>query len=185
MQQSDGRFYFESLNPKALPVIDPVSDVLVAMASAEVEQEADAEGGMPDDDYDARRRVVREIVARRGQPGFRKALLEAYRGRCAVTGYDAAEALEAAHLRPYRGPESNVVSNGLLLRADIHTLLDLDLLAVDPATRTIAVSKLLAGTRYEALSGAQLADPAEARQRPDQEALEKLWRRFRDAEDLR
>jgi putative restriction endonuclease len=185
VQQSDGRFYFESLNPKALPVIDPVSDVLVAMARTEVEQEADAEGGMPDDDYDARRRVAREIVARWGQPRFRKALLEAYRGRCAVTGYDAAEALEAAHLRPYRGPESNVVSNGLLLRADIHTLLDLDLLAVDPATRTIAVSKLLAGTRYEALSGAQLADPAEARQRPDQEALEKLWRRFRDAEDLR
>jgi len=185
VRRSAGRFYFESLNPKAMPVIDPVSDVLVAMASAEVDQEVAAEGRAPDDDYDARRRVVREIVARWGQPGFRAVLREAYRGRCAITGYDAAEALEAAHLRPYRGPESNVVNNGLLLRADIHTLFDLPLLAVDPVTRSVVVSKLLAGTHYEGLSGSQLAEPAEARQRPDQEALEKAWQRFRQAEDSR
>jgi putative restriction endonuclease len=184
VQRSDRRFYLESLDPKAAPVIDPVSDVLVAMSYIEVDQELVAEGA-PDDDYDARRRVVREIVARWGQAGFRAALLDAYRGRCAITGYDAAESLEAAHLRPYRGPESNVVSNGLLLRADIHTLFDLPLLAVDPATRTVVISKLLAGTRYEALSGSQLADPAEARHRPDQEAFEKKWQRFRDAEELR
>ena len=111
--------------------------------------------------------------------------MEAYQGRCAVTGCDAAAALEAAHLRPYRGPESNTVTNGLLLRADIHTLLDLRLLAPDPATRAIAVSKLLAGTQYEALSGAQLADPTEPWQRPNEEALETIWERFREAEEDR
>ena len=78
------------------------------------------------------------------------ALLEAHSGRCAVAGFDAAAALEGAHLRPYLGPGSNAVTNGLLLRADIHTLFDLGLLAPDPMTRTIAVSKLLAGTQYEA-----------------------------------
>ena len=182
---SDGRFYFESLNPKAVPVVDPVSDVLEAMASAEVDQEVAAETGTLDDDYDARLRVYRQIVARRGQAGFRAALLEAYRGRCAVTGFDAAAALEGAHLRPYRGPESNVVTNGLLLRADIHTLLDLGLLAPDPQTRAIVVSKLLAGTQYEALSSSRLADPAEARYRPVQEALEMIWQRFSEAEDDR
>jgi putative restriction endonuclease len=182
---SDGRFFFESLDPKAVPVVDPVSDVLEAMASAEVDQQVAAEGGGLDDDYDARLRVFRQIVSRRGQPGFRAALLEAYRGRCAVTGFDAAAALEGAHLRPYRGPESNTVTNGLLLRADIHTLFDLGLLAPDPVTRTIVVSKLLAGTRYEALSSSQLADPAEAWQRPNQEALEIIWQSFREAEDDR
>ena len=35
---SDGYFFFESLNPQAVPVIDPVSDVLEAMARAEVDQ---------------------------------------------------------------------------------------------------------------------------------------------------
>lgn len=42
-----------SLNPKAVPVIDPVSDVLEAMANAEVDQEATADAGALDDDYDA------------------------------------------------------------------------------------------------------------------------------------
>jgi putative restriction endonuclease len=182
VRRSDGRFYLESLNPKAVPVVDPVSDVLEAMASAEVDQEVAAEGGTLDDDYDARLRVYRQIVARRGQAGFRAALLEAYRGRCAVTGFDAAAALEGAHLRPYRGPESNAVTNGLLLRADIHTLFDLGLLAPDPVTRAIVVSKLLAGTQYEALSNSRLADPAETRQRPNQEALEIIWQRFSEAE---
>jgi hypothetical protein len=182
---AEGRFYFESLNPRALPVVDPVNDVLEAMASAEVDREADAASGALDDDYDARLRVYRQIVSRRGQAGFRAVLLEAYRGRCAITGCDAAAALEGAHLRPYRGPESNTVTNGLLLRADIHTLFDLRLLAPDPVTRTVAVSKLLAGTQYEPLSASQLADPAAPRQRPNQEALEIIWQRFLEAEDDR
>ena len=94
-------------------------------------------------------------------------------------------ALEGAHLYPYRGPASNTVTNGLLLRADIHTLFDLRLLAPDPVTRNIVVSKLLAGTQYEALSTCRLADPAAASQRPNQEALEIIWRGFREAEDYR
>jgi hypothetical protein len=111
---SDG-FFLESLNPRAVPVTDPVTDVLEATARDEEEQTAADRSDDPKDDYDARRRVVRQIVARRGQPAFRAALLEAYQGRCAVTGCDAAAALEAAHLRPYRGPDSNSVTNGLLL----------------------------------------------------------------------
>ena len=125
-------------------------------------------------------------MARRGQAGFRAALLEAYGGRCAVTGFDAVPALEGAHLRPYRGPESNHVTNGLLLRADIHTLFDLGLLAFDPsATRTVAISKLLAGTQYAELASSQLADPGQSWQRPNQEAMETIWQRFREAEDSR
>jgi putative restriction endonuclease len=182
---SDGYFFFESLDPPAVPVIDPVSDVLEAIATAELDQETPPGGESLDDDYDARLRIYRQIVARRGQPGFRAGLLEAYQGRCAITGCDAPAALEAAHLRPYRGPESNTVTNGLLLRADIHTLLDLRLLAPDPITRVIVVSKLLAGTQYEALSTSQLADPAASWQRPAQEALNAIWQGFCDAEDDR
>jgi hypothetical protein len=126
-----------------------------------------------------------EAAFQRKSSGFRAALLEAYQGRCAITGYDAPAALEAAHLLPYRGPDSNTVTNGLLLRADIHTLLDLRLLAPDPATRTIVISKLLAGTQYEALTTRQLAEPAAAWQRPDRDALEIIWQDFRAAEDDR
>ncbi|HUZ56031.1 MAG TPA: HNH endonuclease [Streptosporangiaceae bacterium] len=66
------------------------------------------------------------VAARQDSPA---ALMAAYSGRCAVTGCTVQAVLEAAHLRPYRGPDSNVTGNGLLLRADIHTLLDLQLLA--------------------------------------------------------
>jgi hypothetical protein len=54
----------------------------------------------------------------RASRGFRAVLLEAYHRRCAITGCDATAVLEAAHLRPYRGPDSNTVPSGLLLRSD-------------------------------------------------------------------
>ena len=182
---SEGYFFLESLNPKAIPATDPVSDVLEAAARAEDDLETTVGSNDPKDDYDARLRVVRQIVARQGQTVFRAALLDAYQGCCAVTGCDASAALEAAHLRPYRGPDSNTVTNGLLLRADIHTLLDLRLLAPDPGTRNIVVSKLLASTQYESLTVCRLADPAEAWQRPSQETMDITWQHFREAEDDR
>jgi HNH endonuclease len=63
---------------------------------------------------------------------FRKKLIAAYRGRCAVTDCDAYDALEAAHILPYRGPAFDHVTNGLLRRADIHTLFDLNLIGIEP-----------------------------------------------------
>jgi HNH endonuclease len=178
------RLYGVANHPAAAsPVVSGTgSDVLEATAQAEGEQDVSSRED-PKDDYDARLRVARQIVARRGQPAFRAALLEAYQGRCAITGSDAAAALEAAHLRPYRGPDSNTVTNGLLLRADIHTLLDLCLLAPDPETRKIVVSKQLAETSYGSLSGLQLAEPAAPWQRPSQETLEIVWQHFRETED--
>jgi predicted restriction endonuclease len=154
---------------------------------AVVRAEFDAEiaANVPGTDYDARRRAVREIVARQGQSDFRGALINAYRGRCAVTHCTVKDVLEAAHLRPYRGPDSNTVTNGLLLRADIHTLLDLRLLAPDPSTRTITISSLLTGTQYEEISGAPLAEPVAVSQRPSSEALETVWHEFQQAEKSR
>ncbi len=111
--------------------------------------------------------------------------MEAYRGRCAVAGSDTTWTLEAAHRRPYRGPESNTITNGLLLLSDIHTLLDLRLLAINPATREIVVSKLLAGTQYEPLSAQRVAEPAADWQRPSQDALDRNWRYFTETEEAR
>lgn len=180
----DGYFIFESLNPRPLLEIDPVSDLLEATARAEIDQES-ARSEDPSDDYDARLRVMRQIVARRGQSAFRASLLDAYQGRCAITGCDAVAALEGAHLRPYRGPHSNTVANGLPLRADVHTLFDLRLLAPDPDTRKIVISKLLAGTQYESLTGVQLAEPPVAAHRPSGETLQAIWQRFHEAEGER
>ena len=75
------------------------------------------------------------------------------------SGCDAEAALEACHIRPYMGAHTNALSNGLLLRADLHTLFDLGLLAVDTATMTAVVAPELEGTTYGELIGMPVAVP--------------------------
>jgi len=117
-----------------------------------------------------RERVLASITARRGQGRFRRALLGAYEGRRAVTGTAADAVLEAAHIRPYDGPSSNRTSNGLLLRPDIHTLFDLDLLRIDPDGR-VAVDPVVDDPAYRALDGRRIRVPDDPACRPDREAL--------------
>jgi len=88
---------------------------------------------------DTRIAVEREILCRRGQERFRNALRARYGDRCAVTGCSLLAVLEAAHIVPYRGHDDHAVQNGLLLRADIHTLFDLNLIGINPVTFEIEV----------------------------------------------
>ncbi|XIA63346.1 HNH endonuclease [Bradyrhizobium sp. TZ2] len=89
---------------------------------------------------DQRQTEIAEVVRRRGQAKFRKNLLDAYKTKCAITGCDAAEALEAAHIAPYRGDHTDHIQNGLLLRADVHSLFDLGLISINPKTMTVVVA---------------------------------------------
>ena len=121
---------------------------------------------------DARDRVVTSVVRRRGQPEFRRALIEAYGCRCAISGCDAEAALEACHITPYRGPQTNTLSNGLLLRADLHTLYDLGLLAVDTVTMTAVVAPELEGTTYGEFIGKSVSMPESTPGESNLEALD-------------
>ena len=121
---------------------------------------------------DGRDRVVASIVRRRGQKGFRRALINAYGGRCAISGCDADAALEACHIRPYRGPQTNSLSNGVLLRADLHTLFDLALLAVDTSSMTAIVAPELEGTTYSEFAGQTFSVPEGMLISPITEALD-------------
>lgn len=118
------------------------------------------------------------MIVREGQPQFRAALLEAYGGRCAITGCDAAPALEAAHIKPYEGVMTNVVNNGILLRADIHTLFDLDLIGIDPSGGLVRVSNQLDNTVYQELEGTRLRVPNDPSATPNRTALAWRWERF-------
>ena len=87
---------------------------------------------------DMEREVPRYLaLARPQQTRFRKAVMETFKGKCCLTGCSTAIALEAAHIVPYaRYPESrgiDHVSNGLLLRRDIHALFDADMITLHPA----------------------------------------------------
>lgn len=126
---------------------------------------------------DGRERVLASIVRRRGQIQFREELLDAYEGRCVFSGCDASEALEAAHIIPYLGPNSNRTSNGLLLRADLHTLFDLGLISVESVTMTIVLSPRLTSTFYGDFAGKQLRSPRSGASLPSKYALDqhRIW----------
>ena len=138
-----------------------------------IEDDVDKNGAFdPDNLEDARDRAYRRIVLRRGQPAFRKELLSAYEGKCAVTGCDSEFALEACHIVPYWGPETNHVSNGLLLRADIHTLFDLGKTAVDTADMTVILASDMVHGSYSDLLNRQISLPQDPLKRPSPTALE-------------
>ena len=120
---------------------------------------------------DARRRTLQTIAQRRGQKRFRQSLLAAYEGKCAVTECCIPDVLEAAHIHPYRGPETNHVTNGLLLRADIHTLFDCNLLAIQPDNMTVLVKEPLRDSDYWAYNRRPLWMPRNSAERPNTEAL--------------
>lgn len=122
-------------------------------------------------DEDARERRLAEVVRRKKQGEFRRALIEAYEGRCTMSGYDALDALQAAHITSYFGPKSQMVTNGLLLRADLHILYDRSMLSVDPATMKITVGPELESTEYGVLDGQEIRLPRNPRYHPSTERL--------------
>lgn len=127
----------------------------------------------PNSVSDERASVVRQVRKRQGGKIFRTALLNAYEKQCAVTRYDANEALEAAHISPYLGPVTNHVTNGLLLRADIHNLFDLGLVAVETDSMRLLIASDLVSTKYEQYGDRQLWLPKAEVLHPSIEALDK------------
>lgn len=129
---------------------------------------------------DTRPTILRAIRARQGQARFRATLRSRYGDRCMITGCAAMDVVEAAHISPYRGTEDNHPENGLLLRADLHTLFDLDLLAVHPATLRVAVHSSIRPFGYEDVHGAPLR--IDGTSGPSRSALRERWVRFEDGE---
>lgn len=76
-----------------------------------------------------RRKLVRH---RMGQGAFRVSVIDAYGKRCAITGEETLPVLRATHIRPPAFGGEHLVSNGMLLRSDWHTLFDSGYVTVDP-----------------------------------------------------
>jgi predicted restriction endonuclease len=111
------------------------------------------------------------IVRRQGQSQFRERLIKVYKGKCAISGSDVEQALEAAHIIPYNGKQTNNTSNGLLLRADLHTLFDLKLITIDPSTMKVLISPELMKTSCQAFRQKKIMLPDDMNDQPDPEAI--------------
>jgi hypothetical protein len=135
------------------------------------------------DETDERKRAVAERVVRERQDKFRKALIEAYGGACAITDIAIPEVLQAAHIDPYRGRKSQVVTNGILLRADFHLLYDANLISIVPGTHRVSTSARLGKTPYARFDKAAIRLPEDGKMAPDDELLELHYREFLVAEN--
>jgi putative restriction endonuclease len=101
---------------------------------------------------------------------------DAYRYRCAMTSERTLPVLEAAHIRPFAAGGEHALSNGLLLRSDLHTLFDLGYVTVDPKDKTILVSDRIKsefenGREYYKLRGERLVLPENPLAIPSIESL--------------
>lgn len=114
--------------------------------------------------------------ARLGQGAFRVLVTDAYQRRCAVTGERTLPVLEAAHIKPYALSGPHRVSNGILLRSDLHKLFDLGYVTVTSDLRLEVSRRLKAewenGREYYAYQGQELRfRPTERTQLPDADFL--------------
>jgi putative restriction endonuclease len=157
-------------------VIGPGQVLAELLLAAGKTAPADLVGEFEPSPEDARAMREQLRAVREGQGAFRVRLLEAYGGRCAVTGEHALPVLDAAHILPYRGPRSNHIQNGLVLRADLHRLYDEGYVTVTPDLRFEVSPRLRDqfenGRTYYAMAGANVAVPRTAALQPNRRALE-------------
>jgi putative restriction endonuclease len=135
----------------------------------------------PDESEAIYRRIRDRGIA---QDVFRRALLKAYRSRCAFCGLSLRVALQAAHIIPWSkaSPDQRIApSNGLLLCATHHSLFDAHWLTVTP-DRKIQCRAPSTGAEMHsdsdrqisiALHGRIISVPDDPRVQPSPAALER------------
>ncbi|MCH7842642.1 MAG: HNH endonuclease [Chloroflexi bacterium] len=116
------------------------------------------------------------ITPRLGQGTFRVAVSVAYDWGCAVSAEHSLPALDAAHIKAFDSDGPNEVSNGLLLRADIHRLFDRGYLTVTTGLELEVSSRLREdfanGRSYYPFHGQKIHVPSRPELRPSPEFLE-------------
>jgi putative restriction endonuclease len=116
------------------------------------------------------------VRQRLGQGAFRMLVMDSYQRRCAITREKALPVLQAAHIRPVSEGGRHLVTNGLLLRSDVHTLFDRGYVTITPEYEFRASRRLRQefenGEDYFAMEGKVLWLPPRPDDRPSREFLE-------------
>ncbi|WP_110514609.1 HNH endonuclease [Herpetosiphon llansteffanensis] len=120
---------------------------------------------------DLRKKASRNITIRQGQPEFRKKLIEIFDGKCVITECEFLPILEAAHILPYKGSHTNILSNGLLLRTDIHNLFDQGYIYIDYKSLKVHIAIELYKSEYNQIHQFRVIDPIKNRIRISRNAL--------------
>ena len=138
----------------------------------------------PNDMEDGRRKILKAIAQRQGQPSFRSGLMEAYESTCVITQCNVVDVLQAAHIVPYQGNETNKLDNGLLLRSDIHDLFDKHFISIEPNDLYIFVNSTLKNSEYFQYHGKKMLLPTSQIKRPSIKALEIHFNKAKEIEKI-
>lgn len=130
-------------------------------------------------DFENKKKFRQRIsVVREGQQFFREKVLSTYNRKCCISGYNFDSVLEAAHVTPYNGKESNAIQNGLCLRSDIHKLWDRYLIAINPETYKVEVAECLNETEYQRLEGREVFGGMDEKLIPNRKLLSIQYDKF-------
>ena len=105
--------------------------------------------------------------------------------RCVITGERTLPVLDTAHIMPFSICQRHDLSNGIVMRGDLHRLFDGGYLTIDPVDRTVAVSNRIRqefenGKDCYRLQGERIREPGNVAFRPLTENLEyHAYNRFR------
>lgn len=183
--------YFLGIAPKKYQAIVPVyisawqpHNLRVRVAFGVVERnECKAPADAPD-----RRYALREVKQRLHQASFREAVMEAYSGRCALSGLPETMLLDAAHIVADMDERLGqpVVPNGLPLSKIHHAAFDSHLIGIDPDFKIHVSARLLNQKDGPMLEALKLLDkrsihlPNREKDRPDRERLEVRFLQFKE-----
>lgn len=136
----------------------------------------------------AKRYALRIAKQRLHQAQFREAVIDAYNGRCVITGLPERRLLDASHIIPDSDNEWGlpVVKNGLPLTKIHHAAYDANLIGVDPDGRVHVAPRLLEirdGPFFEygirLVEGVRIRSPADQNDRADRERLQQRFETFK------
>lgn len=138
---------------------------------------------------DLRRYSVIQAKQRLHQAVFRELVIEAYKGRCAVSGLPEKRLLHAAHIVPDRDERGlPVVTNGIAMSVLHHTAYDLNLLGISPEGIIHINTDLLEihdgptlRHALQELDGTPMRFPDDPQCRPDPDFLAERFDQFRAA----
>lgn len=136
-----------------------------------------------------RRYALRQVKQRLHQATFREAVIDAYGGRCALSGLPETLLIDAAHIVSDKDERLGqpVVPNGLPLSKIHHAAFDSHLIGIDPDFKIHVAERLLEqrdGPMLEALKQLDqrtILLPKREKDRPDRERLELRFAEFKSA----
>ncbi|GAC1301524.1 MAG: hypothetical protein NVSMB24_04520 [Mucilaginibacter sp.] len=112
-----------------------------------------------------------------GQGAFRVLITDAYQRKCSITGEKTLPVLESAHIQSYAQSGPHAISNGILLRSDIHKLFDTGYLTITTDLKVEVSNRIkeefLNGKEYYQYHGKTLATvPLKEIERPNRQYVE-------------